>query len=100
MTGTEKKIAMAFILGRLHGNPERNVHLGDFVSEWEGFILTAHSIHNGNDSYALYVDGPFGREKEFTRALTLYTGWDFNHSLTLFISAIEMLKAEQRRETA
>ena len=97
MKGTDRRLALAYAFGMLNGSKKR-ISLGEINSEWDNFVLTIADRNdpNLNNSYSLYYDGPFGKDKWFSRVMTIHEGFDLDHTIHLLMQAIECLKSEHK----
>ena len=103
MKVSDAKMRMAYALGGATCEKKvenKKIELGMMDPDWDGYLIIGHgSIGNANNSYDLWYRGDHGCEKGFTRLMKLDEGWGLNHTVVMFLNAIQMHKSEKKNKT-
>ena len=101
MKTADCKMQMAYALGKVacdEKNDHTKVKLEPLNGDWKSYYITGHnSLKDLNNAYSLWYEGNFGREKGPTRLMMIEEGWNLNHAIVLLIAAIDMHKAEVKK---
>lgn len=97
MTAKEKKLALAYAIGRVTCGTDaaehKEIKLGEINDEWKDYSITGFGGITCKD-YNLRYENAFGDQLISSRMITLYYGWSIGHMVHMIDQAIMCHKAE------
>ena len=97
-----QQMAMAMAIGKVSATElsSNRIELGEVNPGWSDYKLVYNkaSSERLNDTYSVYYNGDFGKEKAFTRLMMIEEGYNIGHAVHLLIQGIVTHQQEIKKK--